>query len=153
MEEGSACGSASVSAGEEAVADVDGIAIAPALETAHIVSAVGDGAAIKGLADVERRCQSVAHHTAAVVVVTAGGGDGDIGGHLAAVDSVGAAWTGEAHECGGMDGASDATRKDEVLDGGALDVTEERGALVLGIVDGDIQWNSPRTFVTDRPFT
>ena len=128
-------GGALIAAREETVGDADGVAVAPALQTAHKVAAVGDGAAVDGVADGEVRRQGVTHQTAAVVVGATGCGDGDVGGYLTAVDGVGA--TGESHEGGGMDGACDAAREEEVLDGGPLNVAEEGGALVLGVTDVD----------------
>ena len=83
----------------------------------------------------------MAHDTAAVVVAgTVGSGDGDIGGHLAVGDGVhgvGVGATGEAHQSGGVYGADDAARHNEILDGSAFDFAEGCGALRRGFGDVD----------------
>ena len=140
MERGGARCGAAVRAGEEAVTEIDGIAVAPALQTAHIVAAVGDVTAIDSVAHVEGAVEGVAHDTATVVVITAGGGDGDIGGHLAVGDGVhggGIGTTGEAHQSGGVYGADDAARHNEILDGSAFDFAEGCSALRRGLGDVD----------------
>ena len=141
MERGGARCGAAVRAGEETVTEIDGVAVAPTLQATHIVAAVGDVTAIDGVAHVEGAVEGVAHDTATVVVAsTVGGGDGDIGGHLAVGDGVhggGIGATGEAHQSGGVYGADDAARHNEILDGSAFDFAEGCGALRRGLGDVD----------------
>ena len=129
-----------VASREEAVAQIDGVAVAPALEAADVIAAVADGTAIDGVPDVKRRIQGVAHYTTAMVIAVDGCGDGDIGGHLAVLDGVdhtGIA-TGKAHKAGSMQRAIDATCCDEFPDRSATDFAEGRSSLCrgLGNIDG-----------------
>ena len=129
-----------VASREEAVAQIDGVAVAPALEAADVIAAVADGTAIDGVADVKRRIQGVAHYTTAMVIAVDGCGDGDIGSHLAALDGIGhtGVATGKAHKAGSMQRTIDTTCCDEFPDRSATDFAEGRSALCRGIgnIDG-----------------
>ena len=129
---------AQMEAREEAVADGECVAVAPALQAAGIVAGVVQNASEDAVLDDQGRRRAVPHQ-AADVSLAAACGVVDGGLDDAVADGGGASCTDESHQTGRMARACHFARHGEFPEGGSLHIAEGGSALRLCVTDVDIE--------------